>query len=185
MRDAVAGFYYRNRRVRRWKWRLLGRPKTLVTAWRARALPSVHPWATAIACCWNGAVAPEDQSGLGRVAQLRASLLSSRQSIRVQNQERTVASVCAIDSVSAQRGLFLYCLARALAPAAVLELGTSLGVSAAYLSAALEANGSGRLVTIDVERDKADVAVAHLAEAGLDARIRQVRGWFHDALPTL
>jgi hypothetical protein len=50
--------------------------------------------------------------------------------------------------------LFLYCLARALAPAAVLELGTCLGVSAAYLSAALEANGSGQLVTIDIEPEK-------------------------------
>jgi predicted O-methyltransferase YrrM len=185
MGDAVARFYYTNRRFRRWKYRLLDRPKSRVTARRARALPSVHPWAEAIACCWGGGVRREDQPGLGRVAQLRAALLTSRQSICVRGQERTVASVCAGQSVSPERGLFLYCLARALAPAAVLELGTCLGVSAAYLSAALEANGSGRLVTVDVEPEKAEVAVAHLAEVRLDARVRLVRARFRDALPTL
>ena len=183
MGDAVAGF--KIRRFRRWTYRLLDRTKSRVTARRARALPSVHPWADAIAWCRSGVVRPEDQPGLGRVEQLRAALLASPQSIRVRGQERTVASVCAVDSVSPERGYFLYCLARALAPAAVLELGTSLGVSSAYLSAALEANGSGRLVTIDVEPEKAEVAAAHLTHARLNSRVRLVRAWFHDALPTL
>jgi predicted O-methyltransferase YrrM len=185
MGDAVGGFYYTNRRFRRWKYRLVGRPMSRVTAWRAGALPSVHPWADAITKCLKGVVRREEQPGLGRVAQLRAALLASSQSIRVRDQAQPIASVCAGDSVSPERGFFLYCLARALAPAAVLELGTCLGVSAAYFSAALEANGSGRLVTIDVEPDKAEVAAAHLAGAQLDSRVRLMRAWFHDALPTL
>jgi len=185
MGDAVAGFYFTNRRFRRWRYRLLDRVKSRITARRALALPAVHPWAEAIAWCWNGVVRREDQTGLGRVEQLRAALLASGRSIRVQGQERTVASICAGESVSPERGLFLYCLTRALAPAAVLELGTCLGVSSAYLSAALEANGSGRLVTIDVEPEKAEVAAAHLTHARLNSRVRLVRAWFHDALPTL
>ena len=126
MGDAVAGFYFTNRRFRRWRYRLLDRVKSRVTARRALALPAVHPWAEAIAWCWNGVVRREDQTGLGRVEQLRAALLASGRSIRVQGQERTVASICAGESVSPERGLFLYCLTRALAPAAVLELGTCL-----------------------------------------------------------
>jgi predicted O-methyltransferase YrrM len=186
MRESVAEFYSRQtRRFRRWKYRLLDRLRSRLTARRARLLPSVHPWADAIAWCSNGTVRPEDQPGLGRVEELRAALLASSGSIRVQGKERTIASVCAGESVSPERGLFLYCLARALAPAAVLELGTCLGVSSAYLSAALEANGRGRLVTIDVEPEKAEVAAAHLARARLDSRVRLVRGWFHDALPPL
>jgi predicted O-methyltransferase YrrM len=182
---ATVGFYYKNRRFRRWKYRLLDRPKSRFTALRARALPAVHPWAEAIASCWNGVMRREDQPGLGRVEQLRAALLASSRSIQVGGRERTVASVCAGESVSTERGLFLYCLARALAPAAVLELGTCLGVSAAYLSAALEANGSGQLVTIDIEPEKAEIAAAHLTQARLDSRVRLVQAWFHDALPTL
>jgi predicted O-methyltransferase YrrM len=185
MTHAGAGFYFSNPRFRRWKYRLLDRPKSRVTARRARALPSVHRWADAIACCRNGAVHPEDEPGLGRVEQLRAALLASCQSIRVRGEERTVASICARESVNPERGFFLYCLARALKPDAVLELGTCVGVSAAYLSAALEANGNGSLVTIDVEAEKAEVAAVHLTHARLDSRVRLVQSRFHHALPTL
>lgn len=47
-------------------------------------------------------------------------------------------------------GAALYFLVRALAPASVVETGTANGSSTAYLLAALERNGSGRLVSIDL-----------------------------------
>jgi predicted O-methyltransferase YrrM len=184
MPDAGAGFYYTNRRFRHWKYRLLDRPKSRITARRARAVPSVHRWADAIAACRNVA-RRHDEPVLARVEQLRTALLASSRSIRVQSKEETVASVCARDSVQPERGFFLYCLARALKPAAVLELGTSLGVSAAYLSAGLEANANGNLVTVDVEANKIDIATAHLTHARLDSRVRLVRALFQDVLPTL
>jgi len=51
--------------------------------------------------------------------------------------------------IAPQQGRVIYDHLRATKPEAVLELGTAHGVSAAYIAAALEANGHGRLTTVD------------------------------------
>jgi predicted O-methyltransferase YrrM len=51
--------------------------------------------------------------------------------------------------ISPQQGRVLYDHLRATKPETVLELGTAHGVSAAYIAAAIEANGHGRLTTVD------------------------------------
>jgi predicted O-methyltransferase YrrM len=51
--------------------------------------------------------------------------------------------------ISPQQGRVLYDHLRATKPETVLELGTAHGVSAAYIAAALDANGHGRLTTVD------------------------------------
>ena len=69
-------------------------------------------------------------------------------------------------------------------PGQVLELGTAHGVSACYIAAALEANGGGRLTTVDhrgAHYDPSPESV--LARAGLQDRVRIVRehssyNWF-------
>jgi len=48
-----------------------------------------------------------------------------------------------------ERGRVIYDHLRATKPEAVLELGTARAVSAAYMAAALEANGRGRVTTVD------------------------------------
>jgi predicted O-methyltransferase YrrM len=53
--------------------------------------------------------------------------------------------------MSAEQGAIVYRHIRETAPELVLELGTAHGTSAAYMAAALHANGSGRLVTVDRE----------------------------------
>jgi predicted O-methyltransferase YrrM len=66
----------------------------------------------------------------------------------------------------------------------VLELGTAHGVSAAYMAAALEANGQGQLTTVDHAGASYDPAPEDvLARAGLAHRVRIVRehssyNWF-------
>ena len=73
---------------------------------------------------------------------------------------------------------------RTTRPQEVLELGTAHGVSAAYMAAALEANGQGRLITVDhagANYDPAPEAV--LRRAGLTHRVEIVRehssyNWF-------
>jgi hypothetical protein len=47
------------------------------------------------------------------------------------------------------QGAILYEHIRRTRPARALELGTARGVSAAYITAAMEANGEGHLVTVD------------------------------------
>jgi len=60
--------------------------------------------------------------------------------------------------------LLLFELVRSTEPTEVLELGTSVGMSAAYQAAALDCNGRGALTTIEGSR-----AVASIAERSLDA----------------
>ena len=78
--------------------------------------------------------------------------------------------------MSAEQGRLVYDHVRATRPAEVLELGTAHGVGAAYLAGALEANGSGRLTTVDFAGAAYDPAPeAVLARAGVAGRVRIVR----------
>jgi predicted O-methyltransferase YrrM len=69
-------------------------------------------------------------------------------------------------------------------PQRALELGTAHGVSAAYMAAALEANGAGHLTTVDHGGATYDPSPAEvLARAGLAHRVTVVRehssyNWF-------
>jgi predicted O-methyltransferase YrrM len=67
-------------------------------------------------------------------------------------------------------GRLLIRLVRSLRPSTCLELGTGFGVSAAYQAAALELNGRGRLVSLDVEGMTA-IAGPFLAGLGLADRV--------------
>ena len=65
-----------------------------------------------------------------------------------------------------------YQLCRALRAKRVVEAGTSFGVSTLYLAAAVRDNvrddgGTGRVIGTEYEPEKAKVARAHFAEAGL------------------
>lgn len=62
---------------------------------------------------------------------------------------RPVRTYCAA-SKRQRPATLLFQLIREFEPATVLELGTNIGISAAYQSAALEVNGTGRLFTIEL-----------------------------------
>lgn len=64
--------------------------------------------------------------------------------------------------------LFLMRLLRELAPQSCLELGTGLGISAAYQGAALRLNGAGRLITLDGSPQWAAIAEDGLESLGLE-----------------
>lgn len=70
-------------------------------------------------------------------------------------------------SVSGEGGQLLYLLARATGARNVVEYGTSFGVSTIHLASAVRDNGGGRVVTTELQRDKADAALRNFAEAGL------------------
>lgn len=81
-------------------------------------------------------------------------------------------------------GQCMFSLVRALRPGLCLELGTSLGISASYQSAALKLNGKGRLISIEGDPSIARIATAGLKEQGYTGT--EVRcGRFMDVLPTL
>ncbi|MFJ8934276.1 O-methyltransferase [Streptomyces sp. NPDC102365] len=84
--------------------------------------------------------------------------------------------------VSADGGRLLYNLVRATKPATVVEFGTSYGISTLHLAAAVRDNGTGRVVTTEMSRTKAESARDTFAATGLDDVITVLEG---DALQTL
>jgi predicted O-methyltransferase YrrM len=73
-------------------------------------------------------------------------------------------------------------LARSCRATAVVEFGTSFGVSTVHLAAALRDNGGGRVISSELEPSKVAQARENLAAAGL-ADLVEIRSG--DALETL
>ncbi|HEV3228263.1 MAG TPA: class I SAM-dependent methyltransferase [Solirubrobacteraceae bacterium] len=85
-------------------------------------------------------------------------------------------AVHGIPFMTPDQGRIVYDHVRAARPREALELGTAHGVSAAYMAAAMEANGFGQLVTVDhgdAAYDPPPESV--LARAGLRHRVSIVR----------
>jgi predicted O-methyltransferase YrrM len=81
-------------------------------------------------------------------------------------------------SVPRKDGEFLHLLVKATRARTVLELGTSHGFSAIWMGLALEETG-GRLTTIEIDKERYDLARRHVSEAGLSQRITLVKGDAH------
>ena len=85
-------------------------------------------------------------------------------------------------AVSPETGKLLYMLARATRARAIVEFGTSFGLSTLHLAAALRDNGGGTLIGSELEPTKAAHARANLAAAGLADLVDLREG---DAIETL
>lgn len=76
----------------------------------------------------------------------------------------------------------LFRLVRELKPDSALELGACVGVSASYMSAALELNGNGRLITLEGADVLAARSARTLEELGLAERGSVREGRFVDTI---
>jgi predicted O-methyltransferase YrrM len=85
-------------------------------------------------------------------------------------------------AVSRETGAILYMLARSCGARAIVEFGTSFGISTLHLAAALRDNGGGRLITSEFEPSKAARARKNLTDGGLMDLVEIREG---DALQTL
>lgn len=85
-------------------------------------------------------------------------------------------------AVSRETGRLLYMLARSSHARAIVEFGTSFGISTLHLAAALRDNGGGRLVTSEFEPSKAARARDNLSAGGVLDLVDIREG---DALTTL
>lgn len=70
-------------------------------------------------------------------------------------------------AVSPAYGRFLYAMARASGATRIVEFGTSMGISAIYLAAAIRDNGGGILIGTELEPSKVTRARTNLEAAGL------------------
>ena len=84
--------------------------------------------------------------------------------------------------VSRTTGALLYMLARSNGAGAIVEFGTSFGLSTIHLAAALRDNGGGKLIGTELEPNKLAHARANLEAAGLADLVEIREG---DALETL
>ena len=84
--------------------------------------------------------------------------------------------------VSAETGTLMYMLARANKARAIVEYGTSFGISTIHLAAAVRDNGGGRVIGSELEPSKLAHARANLEAAGLADLVEIREG---DALQTL
>ena len=85
-------------------------------------------------------------------------------------------------SKSPKPAKLLYLLTRAVEPKNVIELGTNVGISSAYIGSALQVNGmDGKLTTLDVSPYRQKIANEIHRNIGLE-NITYVEGLFTDTL---
>ncbi len=95
----------------------------------------------------------------------------------------SLGKICRSTSRRPASGLLLMKLLRTFQPNVAIELGTSVGISAAYQAAAMEINGHGKLITLEGAPAVASIATANLLQLGLGDRAEVVVGRFVDTLP--
>jgi predicted O-methyltransferase YrrM len=93
-----------------------------------------------------------------------------------------VGQACRNYSKSREWATLLFQLVRHLKPSNCIELGTCLGISACYQTAALELNGKGRFTTLEGALAFAHIARHNLEALGLADRASVVVGRFQDNL---
>jgi predicted O-methyltransferase YrrM len=165
---------------------------------RGRFLSSSLP---VVGASW---LAAAERTAVARIEALRRSLLTSEETFETIDygagepglglpaQEMAagrrfrarVGEICATRSKSLEEGVLLFRLVRLLRPRRCLELGTGLGLSAAFIAAALRLNRKGLLVSLEGCPELARMARENLAALGLE-RAEVVSARFQDALPDL
>ena len=94
-----------------------------------------------------------------------------------------VAEVCEGASKKYRPCVLLFKLIRRTKPVRCLELGTALGISAAYQGAALSLNGVGHLISLEGSEALARIAEEGFRLLGLSRCAEVVIGRFEDNLP--
>lgn len=82
-------------------------------------------------------------------------------------EQRAALLTEAFIPVSPDAGRLLYALVRGAAAGTVVEFGTSYGISAIYMAAAVRDRGAGRVITTEILESKADRAREYIRDAGL------------------
>lgn len=129
---------------------------------------------------------PQDQAVRAKAADYRRRLYNSKESILTAKmgaipappKERKVADIARQTSTRDKYGRMIARLIMDLRIDSILELGTSLGVSTAYMAAARE---SAQIVTIEGLPAVADVARRNLHNAGF-SNVQVMTGDIHDLI---
>jgi predicted O-methyltransferase YrrM len=131
---------------------------------------------------------PEEKRWIDKIESTRAetnvSGCKSSEYVRARGKN-TIGDFSKEASIPSNWGLFLFKLLRQFHPSVCLEIGSGLGVSAMYQTAALELNGHGKLVSFEGDEINATVAKHNLKKSNLN-RAEVIVGWFNDVhVPTV
>jgi len=146
--------------------------------------------ADAIEAALHKRISAAEKEYVYRIESVRTSLLNSAELIStgsrpVQNAgTEAVAQICRKGSKKECWGLLLLKLLRAVQPSVCLELGTCVGISAAYQASALDLNGRGYLVSVEGSTSRAKKARETLEKVGL-SNAEVINGEFDDVLPRI
>jgi predicted O-methyltransferase YrrM len=165
--------------------------------------PAARPISEAVRAVLTDDFTPEERAAFDRIEELRAALARSDEEIttvdygagestdtrtaeemaRGRTATTTVGAICRSASKPPRWGRLLFALVRRLEPKQALELGSSLGLSAAYQASALQLNGSGQLDTLEGAPTIAERARVNLQQLSLPAEVTV--GRFQDTLGPL
>jgi predicted O-methyltransferase YrrM len=127
-----------------------------------------------------------------KIVDLREELLRNNSAIAVNDFEENTANIikkgvrfiCRNNSKSHKQGKLLHYLVHCSMPAVCAELGTSLGISTAYLAKGLYNFNSGKLYSIEGSKETSEYAKKNLERVGIkNAEI--IQGKFENVLPGL
>lgn len=163
--------------------------------------PAARGIADALRAAFYVELTDDERSLVDQIEVLRRRLNSTSETVRIVDYgagdaklERSadgmrhgMSSQCSVSSAcrASKRqfwALFLFHLIRHFQPRSCVELGSCVGISAAYQAAALRLNGRGNLITLEGAPALAEIARKNLQELGLD-RARVINGRFEDELP--
>ncbi len=183
--------------------RVLLRPSALIARTRLRDTKSTvcKSVAAALGETLKNRLTLEEKSWINKIESLRKELTSSHKPISIVDYGavsgnkvlkhddiyegnivvRSVSKVCRSASMPSWEGCLLFKLIRELQPSVCLELGTCLGISAAYQAAALKLNQSGSLITLEGAESLASIARQSFDKLGFD-NVQVVIGKFQDNL---
>jgi len=88
-------------------------------------------------------------------------------------------------AVSSDEGKMLYQIARSCKPRLIVEFGTSFGISAIFLGAALKDQGFGEMISTEIEANKVAEARKSLSQAGLGDVVEIREGDAQETLKSL
>lgn len=127
----------------------------------------------------------------GSADSYRRNILKSRESIvlegygagskKTRGQKRRISSIARFSSVTVKQGHMLSRLVNWYNPAQVLELGTGLGISTAYLAASMR---GATLISVEGDTGKAAYASTSLEAAGF-SNLKLINDTFAACLPGL
>ncbi|NUM53880.1 MAG: class I SAM-dependent methyltransferase [Candidatus Hydrogenedentes bacterium] len=136
----------------------------------------------------------QEMEWLTRCERLRADLSKSNEKVRMRNftkeaetgrphfDDYTLSELCLGGAKPYVWNYLLFRLIRAFKPTHCLEIGTSIGVSTSYQSAALTLNGVGTIDTLEGSEDLSRAADRHLAGIGITCARGHI-GIFQESLP--